>query len=110
MIGADMFMINNKNLLYIVDYFSKFPVVRKMESMLAKDLIQAVKVVFTQFGLLRKLVSDAGTIFMFQRNIKNLQMFKHRPGCDIIISPPEQWTDGDIHKVCETHQEVQTYL
>ena len=25
-VGADVFMVNNNNLLFIVDYYSKFPV------------------------------------------------------------------------------------
>ena len=44
-------MINNKDFLCIVDYYSKFPVVRKVEILSAKDLIRATKVVFTKFDL-----------------------------------------------------------
>ena len=38
-VGIDIIMINNENLLCIVDYYTKFLVVKKVESMLAKDLI-----------------------------------------------------------------------
>ena len=49
-VGGDIFMINATYLLCIVDYYSKFPVIEKVESLSAKDLIQAAKVVFAEFG------------------------------------------------------------
>ena len=44
--GTYICMVNNENLLCIVDYYSKFLVVKKMEMMSAKELIPATKVVF----------------------------------------------------------------
>ena len=38
-VGADIFMINNKNLSCIVEYYSKFPVIKRMENLSTKDLI-----------------------------------------------------------------------
>ena len=50
-VGSDIFMVNNETLLCIVDYYSKFPVVKKVENMLVEDLIQATKAVFIKLGL-----------------------------------------------------------
>ena len=36
-----MFTVNNEILLSIVDYYSKFPVVKRVETMLAEDLMWA---------------------------------------------------------------------
>ena len=36
-VAADIFMINNKMLLYIVDYYSKFSIVEKVGSLAADD-------------------------------------------------------------------------
>ena len=36
---ADIFMINNENLLCIVDYYSKISVIKIVESLFAEDLI-----------------------------------------------------------------------
>ena len=36
-VETDIFIVNNENLFCIVDYYNKFP--KKVESMLAKDLI-----------------------------------------------------------------------
>ena len=50
-VGADIFMVNNETILCIVDYYSKFLVVKKKEGMLDEDLIWASTVVFAKFGL-----------------------------------------------------------
>ena len=38
-VGTDIFIIINENLFCIEDYHSKLPVLKKVESLLAKDLI-----------------------------------------------------------------------
>ena len=39
-IGTDMFTLNNKHYLCIVDYHSKFPIIKKTEDLSANSLIQ----------------------------------------------------------------------
>ena len=56
--------IKNKTLFCIVDYYSKFPVVKKAYGFSADNLIRAVKIVFAEFGLPKKTVSDAATNFI----------------------------------------------
>ena len=43
---ADMFKLNSKNYLCIVDYHSKFPIVKRAEDVSAESLIIAYKVIF----------------------------------------------------------------
>ena len=43
-ISADVFQLNNKNYICIVDYHSKFPVVKRMDGLSADSLIAAVKI------------------------------------------------------------------
>ena len=38
-VGTDIFKVNNETLLFIVYYYSKFPVVKKVESLSTEDLI-----------------------------------------------------------------------
>ena len=38
-VGTSIFMVNIETLLCIVDYYSKFPAVKNVESMLAEGLI-----------------------------------------------------------------------
>ena len=64
MVGANIFIIKSNTLLFIVDYYSIFPVVKKTDGLSAGNLIRAVKIVFAEFGLPKKLVSDVGMNFI----------------------------------------------
>ena len=66
-VGADMFHYNNKNYLCLVDYNSKFPVIKRLEGPSAENLINAVKIIFMEYGIPHKLMSDAGTNFVSDR-------------------------------------------
>ena len=63
-LGTDIFNFNNKNYLCIVDYHSKFPMVKRLEGLSAESLITTIKVKFAKYGILHKLMSDAGTKFV----------------------------------------------
>ena len=60
-LGADIFLLNKKNYLCIVDYHSKFPIVKRLEGLSAESLITKIKVIFSEYGIPQKLMSDAGT-------------------------------------------------
>ena len=64
MLGTDVFHFNNKNYLCIVDYHSKFPMVKRLEGLSAENLITTVKVIFAEYGILHKLMLNAGTNFV----------------------------------------------
>ena len=59
---ADIFSIDKNMQLCIVGYYSKFSIMKKAEGLPTDDLIGAAKIVFTEFGLPKKIISDAGTI------------------------------------------------
>ena len=65
-----MFQLNNKNYLCVIDYHSKFPVVKKMEGLSADSLISAFKAVFSEYGIPKKIMSDAGGNFISEK-LKN---------------------------------------
>ena len=76
-VGADIFSIHNNTLLYIVDYYSKFSVMKKADGLSADDLVRAVNIFFTEFGPPKKMFSDVGINFIsdqlkqFYRWLKN---------------------------------------
>ena len=51
---TDMFTVHNKQYLCIVDYHSKFPVIKKMESLSGDSLIVACKIMFPDMVYQRK--------------------------------------------------------
>ena len=67
MLGADVFQLNNKNYLCIIDCHSKFPVVKRMEGLSTENLITTAKVIFAEYGILCKFMSDSGTHFISDR-------------------------------------------
>ena len=50
-VGADVFHFNNINYLCVVDYNSKFPIVRKLQGLSAEHLINAVSSIFAKYGI-----------------------------------------------------------
>ena len=50
-VGADVFMINGNTLLCIVDYHSKFPIMKKVNSLSPDNLVQTAKLIFAEHRL-----------------------------------------------------------
>ena len=50
-IGTDLFTLNNKYYLCIVDYHSKLPIIKKTKDLSADSLILMCKVTFAEYGL-----------------------------------------------------------
>ena len=49
--------------LCIAHYYSKLPIVKKVNSLSKADLVQMTKLIFAEHGLLKKIVSDVGSNF-----------------------------------------------
>ena len=49
MVSSDIFMINKKILLCIIDYYSQFPIVKKVGSLGADDLVQMAKIMLAKY-------------------------------------------------------------
>ena len=64
MIGRDMFTLNNKHYLCIVDYHSKLPIIMKTEDLSAESLILTCKIIFEEYGIPKKIMSDSGSNFV----------------------------------------------
>ena len=62
-IGVDMFTFNNKQYHCVVDYHSKFPIINKAEDLSANSFILMCKVIFAEYGVPKKIMSDAGGNF-----------------------------------------------
>ena len=69
-VGADVFHFTNINYLCVIHYNSKFLILRKLQGLSAEHLINAVTAIFAEYGILQKIMSDAGTNFVSEK-------FKH---------------------------------
>ena len=63
-IGAHMFILNNKHYLCIVDYHSEFPIIKKAKDLSADSLILTCKFIFVEYGIPKKIMSDSGGNFI----------------------------------------------
>ncbi len=63
MAGVDLFELNNKQYLLLVDYFSRYPEVRELKSTTSKVIIQHLKSLFSHHGIPEILRSDNGPQF-----------------------------------------------
>ena len=50
-VRADIFMFNNKMLLYTIGYYGKFHIMKKVSSLVADDLVQMVILIYSEYGL-----------------------------------------------------------
>ena len=60
-IEADIFSFDKKHYLCIVDYHSKFLVMKQMERISRANLIKQIRLFFSECGLSIKTVSEPGT-------------------------------------------------
>ena len=57
-LGVDLFEHNKKQYLLVVDYFSKFPIIRKLHSLSTGSIINELKGIFSENGIPETLISD----------------------------------------------------
>jgi transposase InsO family protein len=62
-LGMDLFEFQGAHYLLIADYFSKFPIARKLKSMTSAEVIGHCKEIFSEYGVPRTVYTDQGTQF-----------------------------------------------
>ena len=78
-IASDLFVLDGKNYLLVVDYFSRYPEVIQLPSTTATSVILALKAIFARHGIPEIVVSDNGpqyTSYEFQE-FKSTYDFRH---------------------------------
>ena len=61
LLGSDVYFIGRKTYLIFVDYYSKWPVIRELRDNSARSLVNTTQQIFGEYGLPKKIISDAGT-------------------------------------------------
>ena len=72
--------------------------------------MRATKVMFTEFGLSRKLVSDAGTNIMSDNFKQFCRLWNIDQAITFMILPSDQWMGGHMHKIFMYHQNALTAI
>ena len=87
-ISVDIFTVNT--ILCTVDYYSKFPIIKKTDGLPAESLIKVVKIVIAEFGLPKNIVSEEG---------KNFISEKFRQFCRQLDIEQPMATSRSMHKI-----------
>ena len=65
-LGVDIFEHRSHHYLLVADYFSKFPVVKKLSNQTSGHVINILKTVFAEYGIPATVYTDQGTQFACQ--------------------------------------------
>ena len=82
-LGSDIFDFGGKDYLVIVDYYSKFPEVCKLESKTAKSVIAHLKTNFARYGIPDTLIADN-----MPYGSNELKQFAKEWGFEVITTSP----------------------
>lgn len=103
-VATDIFDFNHNQYLIIADYFSKFPIVRKLpQPAPSRIVINIMKQVFSEFGIPDKLVSDNGPHFanFAFKDFANAWQFTHAT-----TSPRRPQGNGFIERQIQTIKSI----
>ena len=59
-VAADLFELNNRQYLIVIDYFSRYPEVIKLGTTSSTSIINTLKSIFSRHGIPSQLISDNG--------------------------------------------------
>ena len=63
-VATDIFIFESKSYLLVVDYTSRFPIVRELKSMSAQHVTEHFRLIFSEYSWLDTLVSDNGPCYV----------------------------------------------
>ena len=98
-LALNIFSLKGTQYLLTVDYFSQFPIVKKLQSLHSLSVIKILKEIFTTVGIPRCIVSDGGTQFTsqeFKDFIRDWHI-DHR-----ITSPTNAQSNGQAERFVQT--------
>lgn len=83
-VGADLFEYKGSKYLLVVDYYSRFPIIRLLCDISANTVCNHMTSIFAEYGLPTTIIADCGTQFMseaFTQKCKNT-------GIKLLVSSP----------------------
>ena len=85
-IGSDLFTLHGEDYLIVVDYYSKFPIIRRIPkgNSTSQTIITYLKQIFSEHGIPSKFISDNGSQYSSQL----FKSFAHSWGFQHVTSSP----------------------
>ena len=75
--GSDIFEYRSHHYLLVADYFSKFPVVKKLTNQTAGHVISLLKTIFAEYGVPATVYTDQGTQFETESDARYFRNRRH---------------------------------
>ena len=117
-VSADLFYTQQSWFLIVVDYYSKFPFVRKLHNLTAGAVVNQTKMLFTENGIPETLLCNSGTQFTsaeFQQlakqyGFKVMPSSPHYPRGHGFVERQVQTVKKTILKCRETREDIDLAL
>ena len=117
-VATDIFHYESQPYLLIVDYTSRFPIVRRLKSMLAQSVTEHFKSIFSEYGWPDTLVSDNGpcytaemfTNLMKEYAVNHIKSSPHYPQSNGLVEKIVQIVKNLFYKVNEEGVDINKYL
>jgi len=117
-VSADFFYTQQSWFLIVVDYYSKFPFVRKLHNLTARAVVNETKMLFAENGIPKTLQCDNGTQFTsaeFQQLVRQygfeiVQSSPHYPRGHGFVERQVQTVKKTILKCKETGEDIDLAL
>ncbi|XP_063635188.1 uncharacterized protein K02A2.6-like [Cydia splendana] len=102
-VGVDIFHLANRSYILVVDYFSKFIEIAKLQSLQSENVISELKYIFRRHGIPKIIMSDNGPEFssnLFKEFSLNWK-FHH-----ITSSPGYAQSNGQVERSIQTMKNI----
>ena len=98
-LGVDLFELNERHYLVLVDYMSKFPIMRQIDNETSSMVIHSIKCVLSEFGNIIEMISDNSPCFRSSEfaNFATNYLFVHTT-----ISPNLHQSNGQVRRCTRT--------
>ena len=102
-VGSDLFQLNGKDYILVVDYYSRYIEVAMLTSSTSKGIIMHLKSIFARHGVPQTLVSDGATNY----SSKEFKEFAEQYSFQHVISSPEYpQSNGESERAVRTIKEM----
>ena len=104
-LSTDLFHWNGTEYLIVVDFYSKFPIIRTQRNISSATIINHLKGIFDKHGILERLISDNSP----QYSSQEFQVFSARYGFDHVTSSPlYPLSNGFLERTVQTVKKIFT--
>ena len=104
-LATDIFHFEGDSYLLLVDYTSRYPVIHKLTSMTAQNVIGHLNIIFSEYGWPDTIVSENGPCYTAEAFTKTMQEYRVN---HITSSPHYPQSNGLVEKFVKTVKSLST--